>query len=429
MDNVLSPPQVFKVLPVLVCRLEQTEKVNLTKRIEELNKNLTVGIQILEEVIINDEKNIHQIEKYIDETDAILLYKPHLGLGNCVIKIVELNRPVILFNKEGDVRNSLDALEYVYPRKNVWVAIDYEDINVRMKTLEAKKKISNTKLLVLNADYPHWGNWLSRVAGGTKAIEQRFGIKVEYVQSDEVIKKWRAIKKERALDIAEKWIKEAEKVIEPTKDDLEAVAKLYLVMKNLLNERNAQGLTMAYGNDPLPVPCFAYVTLRDEEIPSACEADIISLLLMVMLHHLTEKPGFMGNTFVDSDANTLTLSHCVMPRKMAGYNTSPSPFTLRNHHWGKFLGSVSAFTAMKSKQEVTICRLSGDLKTMLVAQGAIIECEDLKGYCRNTVKIKISDIRKFVHSTSGNHHVVVYGDCRKYLTELNDLFGITTIEI
>ncbi|MEM3465067.1 MAG: hypothetical protein QW566_01210 [Candidatus Jordarchaeales archaeon] len=56
---------------------------------------------------------------------------------------------------------------------------------------------------------------------------------------------------------------------------------------------------MAYGDNPLPVPCFAYVTLRDEAVPAACEADIISLLSMIILHYLTGKPSFMGNTLAD----------------------------------------------------------------------------------------------------------------------------------
>jgi len=419
----------FKVLPVLVCRREEMKKVNFPKRIEELKRNILPGVQVLEEFIISDEKNLTHLEKCMGEPDVVLLYKPKLGLGNCAIKIIEFNRPVILFNKEGGVWTPLDALEYTYPKRNVWVAIDYEDINSRIKILKAKKKINNMKLLILNADYPHWESWLSRICGGINAIEERFGIKVEYIPSDEVIKRWQGIKEERSKIVVEKWIKEAEKIIEPQKNDVEVVARLYLVMKDLLSERNAQGLTMAYGDDPLPVPCFAYTKLRDEGIPSACEADIISLLLMSILHFLTDKPNFMGNTLAEPQNNILTISHCTAPTKMAGYDEVPHPYILRNQHWGLPKGLLSAFVPMRLNQKVTICRLDGELKNTLVTKGEIVACQDLKEHCRVTVNIKIDDVRKFIHSTSGNHHIMIYGDYSKKIGELNELFGITTIEV
>lgn len=419
----------LKVLPTIVCREEQMKDIDLREGMEELKKNISTEIRILEECFISGEKDLVKLEARISEADAILLYKPRLGLGSCVVKIIESNIPVILFNEEGAVWTPLDALEYVYPRNNVWVAIDYKDVNFRLKILGAKKRISSTKLLILNADYSHWERWLMRVSGGLNAIKERLGIEVEYVQSEEVLKRWKEVEEERVRGVVEKWMGKAEKIIEPSRSDIEKVARLYLVMKDFLSEKGAQGLTMAYGDNPLPVPCFAYVTLRDEGIPAACEADIISLLSMIILHYLTGKPSFMGNTFVDLENNMLMISHCVAPTKMAGYDEPALPYVLRNQHWGLPAGALSAFVPMNLEQEVTVCRLDGELKNMLITKGVIEECQDLEEYCRNTVSIRISDVKKFIHSTSGNHHVVVYGDHREEIRELNKLFGISTIEV
>lgn len=429
--EIRTKEKPFKVFPIMVCRKEQLEEEHFVQRIEEFRKNLVVEISLLKEVVITEEKDLTLLEKYAGDADVILLFKPHLGLGDLVIKIVKFNLPVILFSKEGEVRNPLDAMEYVYPKRNVWVAIDYQDINFRLKLLKAKKAINNIKLLILNADYPHWERFLCRISGGIEAIKERLGINVEYVLSDEVIKRWQKIEEERAKTVVEKWVKGAKKIVEPKEDDLLVVAKLYLVMKDLLNERNAQGLTMAYGDNPLPVPCFAYTNLRDEGIPSACEVDIISLLTMTILHYLLDKPSFMGNTFVDLSNNILMLSHCVAPTKMAGYDKSPHPYVLRDQHWDIPLGSVSASVALEPGQEVTICRLDGNLKNMLITKGEIADCQDLKdqSYCRITVKIKLKDsVRKFVEKTSGNHHIMVYGDHREEIRALNELFEIVTTE-
>jgi L-arabinose isomerase len=417
----------LKVLPVLVCRKEIMSKEEFKERIKELERNLSIQVQILEEVVINEESALALLEKPTKEADVILLYKPYFDLGECVIKIAEYNLPIILFKEPYKINGALDALENIWDKKDVWVAIDYLDINSRLELLQAKKRIENTKLLVLNADYPNWKKWQSRIFGGIEAIKSKFGMKIEYVKSEEVINRWRDIKEERVKGVVEEWIKNAKKIIEPTEKDVAAVARLYLVIKDLLEEKNAQAITMAEGEGPLPVPCFAYVNLRDEGIPAGCEADILSLLLMVILHHLTDRPSYMGGIGIEPDDNdNLIISHCVVPRKMAGYKTAPVSYVLRDYHGEKFIGSLTAYLEMKIGERVTVCRLSGNLKTMFLTTGVITGQKDIPNDCRNIVKVKIGNAREFIHRTSGCHHVMVYGDYKEKIRELNELFGITT---
>jgi len=421
----------LKILPVLVCRKEQVKEDFMEQKMRQLKKNLKLAVQILKDVVVNEEKDVSLLNEHVAEADVILLYKPHLGLGDCIVKISAYGLPIILFNDEGIVNNPLDALEYVYPKERVWVAVDYQDVNNYLMALSAKKKMKQTRILILNADYPHWERFISRVHGGRETIKEKLGIELEYVKSDDVIRRWENVSEKRVKPLVEKWMKEAEKVVEPNEKDMVSVAKLYITMKDLLKEKNAQAITMAYGDNPLPVPCFAYTNLRDEATPSACEADIISLLSMIILHYVAEKPCFMGNTFVDLKDETLIMSHCVCPRKMEGYDTKAVPYTLRRYHREKFLGSLTAFVKMKIGQEVTICRLSGDMKNMLVANGIIVECVEMDSdqYCRVKAKVKIKNPKEFIHKTSGNHHVMVYGDYREPLKKLNEILGITTIEV
>jgi L-fucose isomerase-like protein len=421
----------LRILPVLVCRKEQTLESFMEEKLKQLEKNLKVNFQILRDITVNDEKDVQLLNEYVAKTDVILLYKPHLGLGDCIVKISEYNLPIILFGDEGMVNNPLDALEYVYPKEKVWVAVDYQDLNNYLAALSARKKLAQTKILILNADYPHWERFLCRVHGGSEAIKEKLGIELEYVKSEEVIKRWENVADERIKPLVEVWMREAERIVEPEEKDLVSVAKLYLVMKDLLEEKNAKAITMAYGQNPLPVPCFAYTNLRDEGIPSACEADIISLLSMIMLNYIAEKPSFMGNTFVNTIDGKLIITHCVCPRKMEGYTADPEPYTLRRYHKEKFTGSLTAFVKMEIGREVTICRLSGDLKSMLIAKGTIVDCvdSDAEEYCRIKTKVKIENAKEFIHKTSGNHCVMVYGDYIEPLKSLNETLDITTIEV
>ena len=66
---------------------------------------------------------------------------------------------------------------------------------------------------------------------------------------------------------------------------------------------------------------------------------------------------------------------------------------------------------------------------MFCTTGVITGQKDIPGDCREIVKIKVEDARKFIHRTSGCHHIMIYGDYREKIRELNVLFGITTNEI
>ncbi|MGQ9506259.1 MAG: hypothetical protein ACUVTB_00175 [Candidatus Bathycorpusculaceae bacterium] len=185
----------------------------MEKKIKQLKENLKIDVQILGYVVVNEEKDVPTLKEHLAKANAILLYKPHLGLGDCIIKISEYGLPTILFNDEGMVNNPLDALEYIYPKKRVWVAVDYQDLNSILGALLAKKKMGETKILVLNAEYPHWQRFICRVRGGSEAIKEKLGITLEYVESGEVIRKWESMNRELVRPLVEKWVKEAEKLL------------------------------------------------------------------------------------------------------------------------------------------------------------------------------------------------------------------------
>ena len=153
MQFALEP---LKILSVLVCRKGQVKENFMEEKMNQLRRNLKLDVQILKDVVVNEEKDVPLLNGRVAEADAILLYKPHLGLGDCIVKVSECDLPIILFNDEGIVNNPLDALEYIYPKEKVWVAVDYRDINNYLMALSAEKKMRQTRILVLNVDYPHW---------------------------------------------------------------------------------------------------------------------------------------------------------------------------------------------------------------------------------------------------------------------------------
>lgn len=106
----------LRVLPVLVCRKGQVKDNLMDEKLKDLRKNVRSDVQILKHIVINEEKDISLLKKPQAEAEAILLYRPHLGLGDCIVRISEFNLPTIIFNDEGLICNPLDALEYIYPK-------------------------------------------------------------------------------------------------------------------------------------------------------------------------------------------------------------------------------------------------------------------------------------------------------------------------
>ncbi len=69
------------------------------------------------------------------------------------------------------------------------------------------------------------------------------------------------------------------------------------------------------------------------------------------------------------------------------------------------------------------------LKKINGTKSRIISCEDLKNHCRNTIKIKVKDARKFINNTFGNHHILTYKDNIEIIERFNRICGIETILI
>ena len=224
------------------------------------------------------------------------------------------------------------------------------------------------------------------------------------------------------------WEKEAVEVVEPQQIDLCETARMYLTLKILLEREKANAfgincLEMMRALKVLP-PCYALTRLRDEGIHAACEADIVTLLTMMLLGYLSNAPAFMGNIVAAIPAsNTIRISHDVTPTKIAGFETPTKPYTLRNYHWSP---GVTAYVELDIGQEVTLARLSRELDKICLTSGELMECRDTIA-CRTTIGVNVNDVREFLQRTFGYHLAVVYGNQVKLTSELCHQMGIQAV--
>ncbi len=195
------------------------------------------------------------------------------------------------------------------------------------------------------------------------------------------------------------------------KEVFDGAIAIYSGLKRLINNYHLKGLTIRcfdlieeYKN----TACLALAMLNDEGYIATCEGDIPSMLSMLIVKAATNKASFQCNpsriSFGGEDRpNELLLAHCTLPLSMA----SNIEFMT---HFESGLGI--GIRGELNKGEITIFKLSRDLKTYILFDAEIIDNLKLANYCRTQISVKIQDedLYQLINKNFGNHLIVSYGD-------------------
>ncbi len=155
--------------------------------------------------------------------------------------------------------------------------------------------------------------------------------------------------------------------------------------------------------------CLGLSLINKDGLVGTCEGDVPAMISMYLMSKITGQSGFQANPArIDSDTCQIVLAHCTMPLNMA------TQYTLTTH----FESGIGVAIKGKLKEtEITIFKLSNDLSHFYVEEGQIIENLDEANLCRTQIKIQLPDVRYFLTSPFGNHHIVVYGSHKHKITE------------
>lgn len=380
--------------------------------------------KLLKPTIVLSEEDVNDALSH--PTDVIVICKFCLGLTKSLEKLVRLEVPVLLFGEPKVLYLTLDAYEYLYDKGKVQIVSDYEDLKAKITVYGLRERLRNAKILALSTDLPVYEQFFALHNPSSKQIMDRFGIQIEHVKHADLVEKWSQIAEKEAVALAKKWLQEAHRLVEPSESDLVIEARLYLAIKMLVEERSAAAVTMVCSDQitPLPAECFAFAKLRDEGIPAGCEADLTSSLMLLLAQKLCQRPAFMGNVLViNPKEETVAISHCAMPFKMAGFDAKPKRYELRDYHGLRFPGSLTAYYHLESGQIVTLVRMDRNLTSICAKTGMIVDCKE--GFdCRTTLIIKVPNIRDCVNKTSGNHQIVIFGDWIKEFEDTSKILNM-----
>ncbi len=326
--------------------------------------------------------------------------------------------------------------------KEMYNALTYEDLDRTLRILKVRKALRETKLLyALRNNVLSFGCVSSFI--NLQDITNRFGMEILHFNGLEFFKimdEFTEEDEEFARKYAENLVLKANGIHMPAENIIKDV-RFYTAVNKVLKQYECNAFT---------IPCFEMCAtlelnkrhltfcltnslLKDEGIPSACAADVGSVVSLAILMNLTRKAPHMGNCMVrvnDLENNTMRILHDVCCSKMKGYDEPELPIDYVSFTKGNW-GATMRYDFAKDRGDIiTMINMSPRMDKMMIAQGTIVGCDDfLTQECRHAVVFKVKDARDFHKKEEdfGHHYAWVYGDYQQELIEFAELMGIETV--
>ena len=273
------------------------------------------------------------------------------------------------------------------------------------------------------------------ICAGNKTEDRKLdviGTTLRYIPTRRFLEESKKIQESDEMRaIAEYYTKNAKKIVEPTKKDILAAAKNYVVCRNLMAAENCQGFSMdclgPIGSRLVQPPCMAFSKLRDEGGLGTCEADWNAAISTRLTNLLFDRPGFMQDPAPNTVNNTLMGAHCVCATKLDGFDKPPEPFILRSHSESNI--GVSLQVLWRIGQKVTIMKFQGP-ESIILGTGKVLRNIDTPpaGGCRTSVELELDDVAD-CRDTKGFHQLFIYGNLELPFKAYCQLAGIKVVHI
>ena len=359
------------------------------------------------------------------DVDGILLIPLSMFIMGYIKDFLSLGIPTIFFTLPymGHDWITMAPLSKQGKKVELLATSDFNDLVLSMRSFRAIHHLKRAKILSFrNGDpEPKYG----------KGIKDRFGTEIKYMPRQRLIQAYNAVDKKLAEAEAKRWMKEAEKIVEPTPEDILKGSRLYFAMRKILEEEKAHLITIRYcmGIPDLAgaYPCLGFSRLNGEGLGGICEGDLPCSVTYLMFQYLTpkRKPGFVSDPIIDTSNDTILHAHCMCAIKMDGPKGQQCPYIIRNQQEGQRGACLQV--KMRVGEEITMAKLVGD-DTMLISTGKITEVPNVDRACRTKIITKVENVRKVADNWYyGLHRIIFYGDHMDDIVRLSRFLGFKVI--
>jgi hypothetical protein len=354
----------------------------------------------------------------------------------------EFKKPIIL---RGLNCRTVDISAYARSQGlDLFVPNTNEELRILARLLRARKIFTQTRVL-----FPtDWG--LPAVASLTginepDKLRERFGIEVVRIPYRELAAEMDRVmdstaETEKARQLAQPLIDGADKTYLEDKYVIRSM-EFYSAIQSLMHKHRCNAFTIEcfeLCSSKLPdkwqiTPCVLHTLFKDQEIASACEADLGALLSMRLLMSVAKKSSHLGNMFL-RQPNFLVVNHSAPGIRMNGFDEPGLPYQLgRFVHSGWGTKAVVNFMN-NTEKHVTVARMDPTATKVLLLKGTLVGSsgwgQDKLG-CSVEAHIKPTesgDSEAFVRKQKdyGNHLIWTYGDYVNDMVQLCDMLGLET---
>ena len=294
------------------------------------------------------------------------------------------------------------------------------------------------KLNAISAEECQRKNKVSRILvardQNSGPAESIMGIPVEYITFAEVNKAWETADRDEAENIVRKWKNAASEIIDISDETLQTSAAMYLGMRSVLNNHNANAITVNclggfYGGHIHAYPCLGFHELLNDGLIGACEADVRSTATMVTFTNMTGRPGYISDPVIDTSKRQIIYAHCVASNKAFGPGGPANPFSIMTHSEDRQGASVRSILPVDYM--TTSLEMDASKKEILFHQALAVGNDPDDRACRTKICGEpVGDIEKLFGQWAawGWHRVTFYGDLKEPVYALADSAGWKVVE-
>ena len=272
------------------------------------------------------------------------------------------------------------------------------------------------------------------------------GAEIVVRPQQEMVSRSEAASEAEAGEVAGKWIAESEDMKGTNEPEVKKSAKLYLAMKEMLDEYDADAITtegygvfMYYEGGPIPSQGLPSSQFCTDGVVATSETLVDSLVTQQLGLWMTGSTGFNGDYIIDVENDKAYIGHCECPLNPYG-DERRVPYVIRNlPQWPEEeqeKGGACVQVNLPADEPVTVAKVSVHGKKLALFTGEAVPGEQLfPGWadilCRTKLAIDVDAKGLFEHVdwwTFGNHRVAFYGDHRQAFTDLATLLGYEAVE-
>ena len=405
-------------------------------------------VEILGDALAKDPDAIKQLISQHSNVDGILAVQVGIGTSRHLQALADSNIPTISFNTpySGHEWCIIPDLQRAGKKIDVIATSNFNDVTAAIRPFRAIHRMKETRILYVGGPIQPDESYVAEA-------KKKLGVEVVPFDHKRLVEAYETMDAGAVEAETGRWINKAEKVKEPSREEIAKSSRLCLAMQKVLAAEKAQAITInclgLFSMKGLPAyPCFGFVRLNDVGLVGVCEADLPSTLTQIIYQHMEGVPGFVTDPVFDTSNDTLIHAHCVAATRMDGPQGESAPYVIRSHLEDN-KGAVLQ-TKMRVGQEITMAKLVGKdpkalaarqhtlaasppecfgVDAMLVSTGKIVDVPDEDRGCRTKITVKVADARKMLEGWSyGLHRVIFYGNHLADTQRLGRLIGFDVVQ-